>query len=134
MTAQVGYGPRRTAARGSVLLTLARHSSPSSIRLLPPQTRPADALACYYIRGYAAGMVLELKLRKVGNSVGVVLPKEALARLNVAEGDTLALTDSPDGSLRVTPATEGREQFAAQMKAAEGIIRRYRNTLRELAQ
>ena len=48
-------------------------------------------------------MVLELKLRKVGNSVGIVLPKEALACLNVAEGDTLALTDAPDGSLRVTP-------------------------------
>ena len=37
-------------------------------------------------------MVLELKLRKVGNSVGLVLPKEVLARLNVAEGDTLTLT------------------------------------------
>ena len=78
-------------------------------------------------------MVIELKLRKVGNSVGVVLPKEALARLNVGEGDTLALTDSPDGSLRVTPTNEGREKFAKQMKAAESVVRRYRNTLRELA-
>jgi putative addiction module antidote len=78
-------------------------------------------------------MVLELKLRKVGNSVGVVLPKEALSRLNVEEGDTLALTEAPDGSLRVTPSTGGREQFVAQMNAADKIIRRYRNTLRELA-
>jgi putative addiction module antidote len=78
-------------------------------------------------------MVLELKLRKVGNSVGVVLPKEALSRLNVGEGDTIALTEAPDGSLRVTATTEGREQFATQMKAAEQVIRRYRNTLRELA-
>jgi putative addiction module antidote len=78
-------------------------------------------------------MVLELKLRKVGNSVGVVLPKEALAKLNVQEGDSLCLTEASDGSLRVTPAPEGREQFARQMKAAEGLIRRYRNTLRELA-
>jgi putative addiction module antidote len=78
-------------------------------------------------------MVLELKLRKIGNSVGVVLPKEALARLNVQEGDSVILTDAPEGSPRVTPATAGREQFAKQMKAAEGIIRRYRNTLRELA-
>jgi putative addiction module antidote len=78
-------------------------------------------------------MVLELKLRKVGNSVGVVLPKEALTHLNVGEGDTLALTETPDGALRVTPATEGREQFARQMKAAEKIVRRYRNALRELA-
>ena len=78
-------------------------------------------------------MVLELKLRKVGNSVGVVLPKEALARLKVGEGDSLALTDAPDGGLRVTPSTAGREQFVKQMQAAEGVIRRYRNTLRELA-
>ena len=78
-------------------------------------------------------MVLELKLRKVGNSVGVVLPKEALARLNVQEGDIVTLTEAPEGSLRVTPATAGREQFANQMKAAESVIRRYRNTLRELA-
>ena len=78
-------------------------------------------------------MVLELKLRKVGNSVGMVLPKEALVRLNVAEGDSVTLTDAPEGSLRVTPATAGREEFAKQMKAAESIIRRYRNTLRELA-
>jgi putative addiction module antidote len=78
-------------------------------------------------------MVFELKLRKIGNSIGVVLPKEALARLNVQEGDTVALSDAPDGGLRVTPATAGRDQFATQMKAAEGVIRRYRNTLRELA-
>ena len=78
-------------------------------------------------------MVVELKLRKVGNSVGVVLPKEAMAKLNVREGDSVCLTDAPDGSLRVTPVTEGHEQFARQMKAAEAVIRRYRNTLRELA-
>jgi putative addiction module antidote len=78
-------------------------------------------------------MVLELKLRRVGNSVGVVLPKEALARLNVREGDTVTLTEASEGGLRVTPATAGREQFAKQMKAAENVIRRYRNTLRELA-
>ena len=79
-------------------------------------------------------MVLELKLRKVGNSVGVVLPKEALARLNIEVGDTITLTDTQEGGLRVTPATAGREQFAKQMKAAESVVRRYRNTLRELAE
>jgi putative addiction module antidote len=79
-------------------------------------------------------MVLELKLRKVGNSVGVVLPKEAMAKLNVREGDSVCLTDAPDGSLRVTPVTEGRDRFAEQMRTAEAVIRRYRNTLRELAQ
>lgn len=78
-------------------------------------------------------MAIELKLRKIGNSVGVVLPKEAMAKLNIQEGDSLCMTDAPDGSLRLTPVTEGHEEFADQMKAAEDVIRRYRNTLRELA-
>lgn len=75
-------------------------------------------------------MVLELKLRKIGNSVGVVLPKEALTRLNAQEGDALVFTDAPDGGFRVTPS---RADFTRQMQVAEKVIRRYRNTLRELA-
>jgi putative addiction module antidote len=75
-------------------------------------------------------MVLELKLRKIGNSVGVVLPKEALARLNSKEGGTLILSDSSDGSFRLAP---DRAEFGKQMKVAEGLMRRYRNALRELA-
>jgi putative addiction module antidote len=78
-------------------------------------------------------MVLELKLRKVGNSVGMVLPKDAMAKLNVREGDSVCLTDAADGGLRMTPVTAGHEKFAEQMKTAEAVIRRYRNTLRELA-
>jgi len=46
-------------------------------------------IACYNICSYGIGMVLELKLRKVGNSMGLVLPKEALARLNADEGDAV---------------------------------------------
>jgi len=75
-------------------------------------------------------MVLNLKLRKVGNSVGVVLPKEALAHLNVGEGDTLCVTDSTDGSLRLTPT---KPEVSAQLEVAKDVLRRYRNTLRELA-
>jgi putative addiction module antidote len=82
---------------------------------------------------YDPCMVIEVKLRKVGNSVGLVLPKEALARLNAGEGDTLTLTDAPGGALRMTVTPEGQEQFASQMKTAEKVIRRYRNALRELA-
>ena len=77
-----------------------------------------------------SSMVLELKLRKIGNSVGVVLPKEALARLNSGEGGTLVLTDAPDGSFRLA---SNQADLGQQMKAAEDVIRRYRNTLRELA-
>ncbi len=75
-------------------------------------------------------MVVELKLRKIGNSVGVVLPKEALARLNAAEGDVLVLTETTDGGFRLT-ATD--PSFAEKMSVAEKISRRYRNALRELA-
>jgi putative addiction module antidote len=75
-------------------------------------------------------MTLELKLRKIGNSLGVVLPKEALARLNASEGDTLVLTEAPDGGFRVT---QNKGDFAHQMALAEDIARRYRNALKELA-
>jgi putative addiction module antidote len=78
-------------------------------------------------------MVFELKLRKIGNSVGVILPKQAMDKLNVQAGDTLALTDGTGGSLRLTPMAKGHLQFTKQMKIAEKITRRYRNTLRGLA-
>jgi putative addiction module antidote len=74
-------------------------------------------------------MILELKLRKVGNSVGVVLPKEALTHLKVAEGDTLTLTESQDG----VRLTAGNPDFAKSMTVFESLNRRYRNALRELA-
>ena len=75
-------------------------------------------------------MVVELKLRKVGNSVGLVLPKEALARLNVEEGDAVYLTETTDGGFRVTANNPG---FVEKMKVAERLSRRYRHALKELA-
>ncbi|MFT4572810.1 MAG: putative addiction module antidote [Candidatus Binatia bacterium] len=75
-------------------------------------------------------MLHELKLRKVGNSVGMVLPKEVLAHLKLGEGDTVCVTEAPDGSLRVSRSSA---EFTSQMEVAEDVIRRYRNTLRELA-
>lgn len=74
-------------------------------------------------------MTLELKLRKIGNSVGIVLPKEALAQLNVGEGDTVTLTAAQDG-VRMTAANP---EFSKTMAAFESLNRRYRNALRELA-
>jgi putative addiction module antidote len=75
-------------------------------------------------------MTMETKVRKIGNSYGIVLPKEALHVLKVKEGDVLYLTEAPESSLRVTPESR---QFAAMMKIAEKGMRRYRNALRELA-
>ena len=70
-----------------------------------------------------------LKLTQIGNSVGVILPKEVLARLKVEKGDTLYITDSPDG-VRLTPHDPA---FEAQMEAAREIMKRRRAVLRELA-
>ncbi|MBK8335638.1 MAG: AbrB/MazE/SpoVT family DNA-binding domain-containing protein [Sterolibacteriaceae bacterium] len=70
-----------------------------------------------------------LKLTQIGNSVGVILPKEILARLKLEKGDTVFLTDSPDG-LRIT---RNDPQFETQMDAAREIMKQRRNVLRELA-
>jgi putative addiction module antidote len=70
-----------------------------------------------------------LKLTKIGNSVGVVLPREILARLHAEAGDTVYFTESPDG-VRVTPYNPN---FAGQMEAAERIMKKRRSVLRELA-
>lgn len=73
--------------------------------------------------------MIALKLTTVGNSVGFVLPKEAQARLRVAKGDTVYLTEAPDG-YRLTPYDPG---FETQMTEARAIMKRRRNALRELA-
>lgn len=70
-----------------------------------------------------------LKVTKVGNSLGVILSRDVLARLQVEAGDTLFLTESPDGD-RLTPYDP---QFEAQMEIAREIMKRDREILRELA-
>ncbi|MCC5834501.1 MAG: AbrB/MazE/SpoVT family DNA-binding domain-containing protein [Opitutales bacterium] len=75
-------------------------------------------------------MAIETKVRKIGNSLGIVLPKEALQVLKVEEGQSLYLTESPDNSLRITGDRPGFEEV---MKVAEEGMNRYRNALRELA-
>ena len=70
-----------------------------------------------------------LKVTQIGNSVGVILPKEVLARLKVGKGDSLFVTDLPDGvALRAYD-----DEFAEAMEAAREIMRKRRNVLRELA-
>ena len=73
-------------------------------------------------------MVL-VKVRRIGNSAGVTLPREVLARLHVAEGDTLVLTEGP-GGFEVTPYDP---TFAEAMEAFGRTRRKYRNALRALA-
>jgi putative addiction module antidote len=70
-----------------------------------------------------------LKLTQIGNSTGVVLPKDALAKLKVEKGDTLYLTETPDG-FRLTPYNP---EFERQMDVARKIMKEHRDVLRELA-
>jgi putative addiction module antidote len=75
------------------------------------------------------GSMFKLKVTTVGNSTGVVLPREVLSRLKVTKGDVLYLTESQDG-YKITPYDE---EFAQQMEVAERVLRENRDVLRELA-
>ena len=70
-----------------------------------------------------------LKVRRIGNSLGVVLPKDVLAKLRVGEGDDLHVIETPDG-LELRPYDPELER---QLDAGRSIAKRYRNALRELA-
>jgi putative addiction module antidote len=71
-----------------------------------------------------------VKITTVGSSVGIVLPKEILSRLHVEKGDSLYITDTPDG-VQLTPYDE---KFAQVMKAADKVMRENRDVLRKLAE
>jgi putative addiction module antidote len=71
----------------------------------------------------------KIKLRKIGNSHGVVLPKEILDRHGLAEGDALYVIDTAEG-IRLTPYDPVMERG---MRAFQRTRRKYRNALRELA-
>jgi putative addiction module antidote len=74
--------------------------------------------------------MIALKLTQVGNSVGVVLPKEAIAKLGVEKGSVLYLTDAPGGEMRISAYNP---EVAAQIEAGEAFMDEYRDTFRALA-
>ena len=73
--------------------------------------------------------MLKVKITAIGNSMGILLPKEALIKLKANKGDTLYLVDSPEG-LTLTPY---QQDFESQMDAAEKVMKKYRNAFHELA-
>ncbi len=74
--------------------------------------------------------MVQLTVRKVGNSLGVTLPVQAAQILHVREGDKLFLTEAPGGCFRLTPYDPN---FAETMEVAEGFMSRFKNALRDLA-
>jgi putative addiction module antidote len=77
-----------------------------------------------------ADMAMKLKLIAVGNSTGVILPKELLEKLRVQKGDELHVLETPDG----VRLTQFDAEFDRQLGVAEDVMRRRRNLLRKLAE
>lgn len=71
-----------------------------------------------------------VKIISVGNSAGIILPKEILARMNVEKGDTLYIVEGPQG-IRLIPYDQ---EFATQMEAAREVMRENRDVLQRLAE
>jgi putative addiction module antidote len=70
-----------------------------------------------------------VKVTTVGNSVGIVLPREILEKLRIEKGDTLYVTETPDG-IQLTPYDA---EFEKKFEIAKGVMRKHRDVLRRLA-
>jgi putative addiction module antidote len=75
-------------------------------------------------------MAIAVKLTQIGNSVGIVLPREVLAKLRAEKGDLVYITDAPDG-IRVTPYDVS---FAQKVDVLEQVMRENRDVLKKLAE
>jgi len=84
---------------------------------------------CYNFCSYSQGGSMRATVTQIGNSTGLILPKEVAARLKVKKGDSVYLTETPEG-YSVTPYDPG---FEEQMESARKGMARYRNALKELA-
>jgi putative addiction module antidote len=71
-----------------------------------------------------------LKLTQIGNSVGVILPKEILARLRVSKGDTLFVTEAANGGVTLTPYDPALDE---QLELGREFMQEYRDTFHQLA-
>ncbi|HEY0327649.1 MAG TPA: AbrB family transcriptional regulator [Rhodopseudomonas sp.] len=77
-----------------------------------------------------AQVLATVEIKKIGNSSGLILPKDVMARLNLSVGDQLYATMTPDGGIRFTPYDPN---FEKAMEVARRGMKRYHNALAELA-
>jgi putative addiction module antidote len=75
-------------------------------------------------------MATTTKIIAIGNSAGIILPKETLARLKVEKGDMLCLSETPYGA----HLTAYDEQFTRKLESTERVMRKYRDALKKLAE
>jgi putative addiction module antidote len=71
-----------------------------------------------------------VKITAIGNSAGIILPKEVLAKLNVGKGDSLYISETPEG-IQLTPYDQ---DFSDQMEAAKRVMKKHRDVLKKLAE
>jgi putative addiction module antidote len=71
-----------------------------------------------------------VKITAIGNSAGIILPKEVLAKLNVGKGDSLYISETPEG-IQLTPYDQ---DFSDQMEAARRVMKKHRDVLKKLAE
>jgi putative addiction module antidote len=70
-----------------------------------------------------------LKITQIGNSLGLILPREIVERLRLAKGETVSVVETAQG-IEITPFDP---EFDQKLEAARKVAKRYRNALRELA-
>src|SRR5208282_3878004 len=125
---------------------LALEDKPVALRRLLSHTRSEWALVAMFLallelvrlqaillrqdRAFSEIRMATAKIIPVGNSAGIILPKEVLARMNVEKGDTLYIVEGPQG-IRLIPYDP---EFARQMEAARGVMRENRDVLQRLAE
>jgi putative addiction module antidote len=73
---------------------------------------------------------VKIEVKKIGNSTGLILPKELVSRLNLEQGQWLHVQEIPEGGVRLTPYDP---DFDAAMELVDEIMDEYRDTLRALA-
>jgi putative addiction module antidote len=118
-----GKHARSSKSKESAASTLAQSALP------PKPSKLGEASDTGETKRIAGSRPDSLKIRQIGNSLGVVLPKDVLAKLRVGEGDELHMVETPDG-LELRPYDPDLER---QLEAGRSIAKRYRNALRELA-
>jgi putative addiction module antidote len=73
---------------------------------------------------------MKIEIKRIGNSTGLILPKELLAKLQLKQGDSLFVIELPEGGLKLVPHDP---TFERGMEIARKAMKTYRNALRELA-
>lgn len=73
---------------------------------------------------------MRLELKKIGNSTGLILPKELLARLRLEQGDSVLVTEGPDSSIVLTPHSDDDEET---MRIARDAMKKYASVFKALA-